>query len=174
MPTQLRELVVSAADPAGSSVDMYLDLTLRRAGKVKGESVSVGHKDDIAIRGFSWGVGAPSDAVAGQQTGRRSYRSLTLLKNLDSSSTALMSAVATNDVVRSAKLCLRKAGGEQQDYFTISLEKARVVSVDLESDASGHPVEKVSFNFQKVEVEYRTQGGTGQLGGSFTFMDELY
>lgn len=173
MPIQIRELSTQLADPATSSVDMYLDLTLKRAGKVKGESVAVGHQDDIVIRGFSWGVGAPSDAVTGQKTGRRSYRSLTLHKSLDASSTALMSAVSSNDEVRSAKLCLRKAGGEQVDYFTITLEKARVVALDLDSDAHGHPVEKVSFNFQKIEIEYRVQGGAGQLGGSFTFMDEL-
>lgn len=155
------------------SADMYLDLTLKRAGKVKGESVAVGHKDDIVVRGFSWGVGAPGDAVAGQASGRRSYRQLVLTKNLDTASTALMSAVATNDEVRSATLFLRKAGGEQQDFFSITLEKARVASYDIESDDHGNPVEKVTLSFQKVAVEYRLQSATGLLGASHSFMDDL-
>jgi len=158
---------------ASRSADMYLDLTLKRAGKVKGESVAAGHKDDIVLLGFSWGVGAGGDAVAAQQTGRRSYRNLVLLKRLDTASTALMSAVATNDEVRNAKLTLRKAGGEQEDFFSITLEKARVAAYDIETDASGTPVEKVVLSFQKVAAEYRLQSASGQLGASHSFMDDL-
>ncbi|MET0210993.1 MAG: type VI secretion system tube protein Hcp [Burkholderiaceae bacterium] len=156
-----------------NGADMYLDLTLKRAGKVKGEATSSGHVADIVVTGFSWGVGAAGDAVAGQATGRRSYRQLQITKALDASSTALMSAVATNDEVRSAKLFLRKAGGEQQDYFTLTLEKARVASYDIEAGADGQTVERITLSFQKVDIEYRTQSPTGQLGGSHTFNDDL-
>lgn len=156
-----------------SSADMYLDLTLKRAGKVKGESASSGHPLDIVVVGFSWGVGAAGDAVAGQAMGRRSYRQLTITKRLDSASTALMSAVATNDEVRSAKLCLRKAGGMQQDYFTMTLEKARVATYDIEAGADGEPMERVTLSFQKINIEYRVQSPTGQMGGAFTFTDDL-
>lgn len=158
---------------AASSGDMYLDLALKRAGKVKGESTSAGHAGNIAVIGFSWGVGAAGDAVAGQQTGRRSYRQLQITKRLDSASTALMSAVATNDEVKSAKLYLRKAGGAQEDYFCLTLEKARVASYDVEADESGAPVERVSMSFQKVSVEYRTQSAKGAMGGTHTFDDDL-
>ncbi|MBO9688270.1 Hcp family type VI secretion system effector [Roseateles chitosanitabidus] len=156
-----------------SSADMYLDLSLKRAGKVKGESTSAGHANDIVVIGFSWGVGAAGDAVAGQQTGRRSYRQLTISKHLDSASTALMSAVATNDEVKSAKLYLRKAGGSQEDYFCLTLEKARVASYDIEADADGSPVERIAMSFQKVAVEYRTQSAKGAMGGTTTFDDDL-
>ncbi len=156
-----------------ASADMYLDLTLKRAGKVKGESTSTGHANDIVVHGFSWGVGAAGDAVVGQGTGRRSYRQLVITKGLDSASTALMSAVASNDEVRAAKLCLRKAGGEQQDYFTLTLEKARVAAYDIESADDGTPVERITLSFQKVAIEYRVQGATGQIGGTHSFNDDL-
>ena len=156
-----------------SSADMYLDLSLKRAGKVKGESTAAGHANDLVVRGFSWGVGAAGDAVAGQQTGRRSYRQLTITKNLDSGSTALMSAVATNDEVKSAKLYLRKAGGSQEDYFCLTLEKARIASYDIEADERGEPLERIAMSFQKVSVEYRPQSAKGQMGGSHTFDDDL-
>jgi len=170
MPVSLPELVVGSA-PA--SADMYLDLTLRRGGKVKGESLASGHADDIVVSGWSWGVGAAGDAVTGQQTGRRSYRHLVIQKGLDSASTALMSAVATNDEVRNAVLYLRKAGGSQEDFFTLTLEKARIASYDVESGRDGSPVERVAFAFQKVEIEYRTQSASGVLGASHSFNDDL-
>ena len=155
------------------SADMYLDLSLKRAGKVKGESTSAGHAGDVVVRGFSWGVGAAGDAVAGQQTGRRSYRQLTVTKGLDSARTALMGAVATNDEVKSAKLYLRKAGGAQEDYFCLTLEKARVASYDIDCDADGAPVERIAMSFQKVSIEYRTQNAKGAMGGTHTFDDDL-
>jgi type VI secretion system secreted protein Hcp len=160
-------------DAPDRAVDIHLDLTLKRAGKVKGESSATGHRDDIVVQGFSWGVGAGGDAVAAQQTGRRSYRHLVLHKPLDAASTALMSAVAFNDEVRSARLSLRKAGGEQEDFCTITLEKARVVSLDLDSGDDGQPLEKVCFSFQKIGIEYRVQQRSGELGASTTFMDDL-
>lgn len=156
-----------------TSADMYLDLTLKRAGKVKGESSAAGHANDIVVVGFSWGVGAAGDAVAGQAAGRRSYRQLTITKRLDSASTALMSAVAGNDEVRTAKLCLRKAGGEQQDYFTLTLEKARVASYDIDAGDDGQPIERITLSFQKVNAEYRMQSVSGQMSGSHTFNDDL-
>ena len=116
---------------------------------------------------------AAGDAVAGQQTGRRSYRQLTITKDLDSASTALMSAVATNDEVKSAKLYLRKAGGAQEDYFCLTLEKARVASYDIDCDADGAPVERIAMSFQKVSIEYRTQNAKGAMGGTHTFDDDL-
>jgi type VI secretion system secreted protein Hcp len=164
---------MSATTGGARGADMYLDLTLKRAGKVKGESKAGGHKDDIVVVGFNWGVGAPGDAVAGQSTGRRSYRQLVILKRLDTASTALMSAVGTNDEVRSATLFMRKAGGEQEDFFSITLEKARVASYDVEVDEHGTPVEKVMLAFQKIAVEYRQQSSAGQLGASYSFNDDL-
>jgi type VI secretion system secreted protein Hcp len=161
------------ATTGAHSADMYLDLTLKRAGKAKGESMASGHKDDIVVTGFTWGVGAPGDAVTGQATGRRSYRQLVITKHLDTASTALMSAVATNDEVRSATLFLRKAGGSQEDFFTITLEQARVASYDVEADEQGTPVEKVALAFQKITVEYRQQTTAGHLGASHSFNDDL-
>jgi type VI secretion system secreted protein Hcp len=95
------------------------------------------------------------------------------MKRLDSSSTSLMSALATNDEIKELKLALRKHGGGPEDFFTITLAEARVVGVDLEFDASGETVERASFAFTKIEVEYRVQGASGVLGAASTFTDEL-
>ena len=95
------------------------------------------------------------------------------MKRLDSSSTSLMSALATNDEVKELKLSLRKPGVGQEDFFTITLAGARVVGVDLDFDAGGEAVERASFAFTKIDVEYRVQGADGILGAASTFTDEL-
>ena len=90
-----------------------------------------------------------------------------------SASTGLLNALAGNDEVKQAVLTMRKAGGEALDYFTLTLGGARIVGVEIDVDASGQPIERVSFAFTKIEIEYQKQEGSGQGGGAFTFSDEL-
>lgn len=155
------------------TTDTYLHLQTRRAGKVKGECVTPGHTDDIAVRAWSWGVSAPTAMGSVQATVRRSYKNLTLVKGADTASTALLSALATNDEVKEARLMMRKAGEGQQDYFRISLKNARITAVDLDSDADGEVCERVTIAFTKVEIEYAPQQRSGSRGAAHVFTDEV-
>jgi type VI secretion system secreted protein Hcp len=161
-------------DPTASAgSDIFLHVQTKRAGKVKGEAAAPDHEDDIVIASWNWGLSAGSAMGSGKGTARRAYKHLTVFKGIDSASTALMSALATNDEVKEARLAMRKAGEEQIDFFTIVLGGARVSAIEIEVDDHGTPVERVEFSFTKVEVEYRRQEGSGQSGASSSFMDEL-
>jgi len=167
-------MVTSAVNPApAAGADAYLSVRTKRAGELKGEVSAKGHENSIEVHGFQIGVAASSAIGSGQATARRQYKHLVVLKRLDSSSTSLMSALATNDEVKELKLSLRKPGDGQEDFFTITLASARVVGVDLDFDESGEAVERASFAFTKIEVEYRVQGADGVLGAASTFTDEL-
>jgi|SRR5438105_5853938 len=157
----------------GERSDIFLHVQTKRAGKIKGEGRTEGHTDDIEVRGWSWGAQAGSAIGSTAATARRSYKQLTVLKGVDSASTGLLSALATNDEVREAALAMRKAGGEALDYYRMTLKGARVVNIDLDVDAQGRPIEKVVFSFTKIDIEYKRQQGTGIGGGSFSFSDEV-
>ena len=152
---------------------MFLHVQTRRAGKVKGESVTPGHTDDIQLVGWQWGVSASSAIGSQQATGRRSYTALTVVKRIDAATTPLMAALATNDEVKEALLTMRRAGGEQEDYFSIKLQGARITSVHHAADAAGNTQETVTLQFVKVDIEYRQQRSSGQRAGSTSFSDEL-
>jgi type VI secretion system secreted protein Hcp len=154
------------------STDTYLHVQTKRAGKAKGEAASAGHEGDILVRSWNWGVNA-SSALGSLNAPGRSYKQLTVEKNVDAASTALLNALVKNDEVKEAKLTMRKAGEGQVDYFTLTLKNARIVSVDLGSDESGSTTERVSLSFTAVEIEYRPQQGTGSSGASHTFSDDL-
>lgn len=170
MPAQNPGLTATAG---GGSADYFLHVQTKRAGKVKGESVAPGHPDDIVVTGWNWGLTAGSALGDTQATARRSYSALTVHKGVDSASTALMSALATNDEVKEAKLSLRRAGGEQDDFFTITLKGARITSLQHSGDDAGGTRETVTIAFTEVEVEYRPQKTTGIRGGAFIFNDSL-
>ena len=156
-----------------SQADIFLSVQTKRAGKVKGEALNPGHEDDIVVQGWNWGVAASSALGSARATGRRSYRGLTVVKQIDAATTALMAALATNDEVKEAKLTMRKAGAEQVDYFLVTLQKARVTAIDHATDAQGNTLETVTLQFQKVSVEYRPQQSAGGRGASLTFEDDI-
>ena len=163
------------AQPAGGegSADYFLHVQTKRAGKVKGEAVAKGHEDDIVVFAWHWGLSAGSALGDTQATARRSYTALTLHKQVDSATTSLMSALASNDEVKEARLSLRRAGGAQDDYFVISLRGARVTSVEHHGNADGTTRELITLSFTEVGVEYRVQRSSGLRGGSFMFSDTL-
>ncbi len=166
-----------ASSPAGSghgAADIFLHVQTKKAGKIKGEASSPGHIDDIIIHGWRWSVSASSALGSVQATGRRSYTALTVRKQIDRATTALMQALVTNDEVKEAKLTMRRASGEQDEYFTITLQAARVTAVEHVADAEGGTYENVSFTFTKVNAEYTPQKGTGLRSGSTSFSDELF
>jgi len=167
-------MVTSAVKPAPvAGADAYLSVRTKRAGELKGEVSAKGHENAIEVHGFHFGLAASSAIGSGQATARRQYEHLVVVKRLDSSSTPLMSALATNDEVKELKLALRKHGGGPEDFFTITLTAARVVGVELDFDAGGETVERASFAFTKIDVEYRVQGANGVLGAASTFTDEF-
>jgi type VI secretion system secreted protein Hcp len=160
-------------DATGAGADVYLRVQTARAGKVKGEATGPGHADDIEVIGWQWGLTASSALGSTQATARRSYSALTVTKRIDQASTALMSALATNDAVKEAKLTLRRAGGDQEDFFIITLKGARITSLHHQGDAGGETREVVTIAFTKIEVEYRPQKATGLRGGAAIFNDEI-
>lgn len=162
-----------SAPASSGAIDVFLSVQSKRAGKLKGESSAIDHKDEIVVHGWDWGVAAASALGSSQATGRRSYRNLVVTKRIDLASTALMSVLATNDEVKEAKLSMRKAGEGQRAFFTITLSEARVTSLDIECGESGIAIERVSFSFNKVQVDYERQQTTGQRGGGTSFQDEI-
>lgn len=163
----------SPSAAVGFAADIYLHVQTARAGKVKGESTGPGHADDIDVLGWQWGLSASSALGSTQATSRRSYSALTVIKRIDQATTALMSALATNDAVKEARLTLRRAGGDQEDFFIVTLKNARITSLQHQGDADGETRETMTIAFTKVEVEYRPQKATGLKGGAAIFNDEL-
>ena len=172
MPVEIKELQVKALSGEAAS-DIFLHVQTKRAGKIKGEATTEGHKDDIGVYTWGWGVAANTAIGSTVSTARRSYRNLVLTKGIDSASTALLSALVSNDEVREARLTLRKGGGKALDYFRMVLKEARIVAIDIEVHADGRPLERVSIAFTKVEIEYLPQESAGSSGGAFIFTDEV-
>ena len=156
--------------------DMFLKIDGARQGVIKGEARDAGHKDEIDVLGWTWGM--EGNLVHGQATAKSAVRELKITKRVDKATTGLMSALRSNEVIKKAVLTVRKSGGKDPvEYYTITLGKGRITSL-MQQSGDGTDLaalnEEVSIAFSKVAVEYKPQGDDGQFRGATAFeMDIL-
>jgi type VI secretion system secreted protein Hcp len=155
--------------------DMFLSVKGAKSGLIKGESHDTAHADEIDVLSWSWGMQAQATLGGGSAAGRAIVRELKIGKRVDSASTALMSAMRSNELITKAILTLRKAGKSPLEFLKITIEQGRITALTIEAgDEDGSPdiLENVVFSFNKITVEYVPQGKDGQARGSTMFTDQ--
>ena len=162
------------ANASSGAGDMFLMVKGAQHGLIKGESQDDQHKGEIDVLSWSWGMQAKAALGGGTATGKATVNDLRIVKRVDSASTGLMLALRTNEPILKAVLTLRKAGKGQIEYLKITIEQGRVISLLIDAAEPGSPdvLERVSFSFNKIEVEYVPQGKDGLAQGGMTFADQ--
>ena len=136
-----------------------------KIGDIKGESIDSKHKDEIEV--LSWGWGASQAGTMGMGSGggagKVSFQDLQFKHLYDKASTNLMNACAIGTHIKDATLVQRKAGGKQEEFIKLKLTDVIITGVEIEGGNGSAPVEKVSINFSKYEVEYMAQKADGTM-----------
>jgi type VI secretion system secreted protein Hcp len=156
---------------------MFLKIDGARQGAIKGEAQDAGHKGEIDVLGWTWGM--EGNLIHGQATGKTSVRELKFIKQVDMATTGLMSALRNNEVIKKAILTVRKAGATEKpiEYYSIIMEKGRITSLIQQSgnEAGAATInEEVSIAFSKFTVEYKPQGNDGQVRGGTSFEMDIF
>ena len=145
---------------------MAVDNFLKIEG-IEGESTDHKHKGCIEILSFSWGASNQSSFTSGGGggAGKVNFGDVNFMMNCNKSSPALLKHCATGTHIKSAKLISRKAGTDQQEYYTLTLTDCIVTSYQT-SASSEAPSDSFSLAFGKIEFEYKPQDEKGGLGGA--------
>jgi type VI secretion system secreted protein Hcp len=168
-------VAIASAPPIADAGDMFLMVKGARCGLIKGEAQDDAHKGEIEVLSWSWGMQAKPSLGGGVATGKASVRELKVVKRIDSASTALMSALRSNEPIQKAVLTLRKAGKTPLEYLKLTIEQGRVTGLDVEGgngNAGSQVTENVTFSFNKISVEYVPQGKDGQAMGGTIYTDQ--
>ncbi len=151
---------------------MAVDMFLKIDG-IEGESTDNRHKGTIEISSFSWGVSNTSTrgGGGGGGAGKVNFQDLSFMSRVSKASPVLFLACCKGNHIPKATLFVRKAGGEQQDYFVRVLLEEVLVSSYQTGGSSGEdsPTESFSLNYTKIEYDYKSQNadGVGVLIGAF-------
>src|SRR5437868_197493 len=140
----------------GSTGDMFFKVKGAKHGQINGEAQDDKHKNEIEVLSWSWGMQGKASIGTGQASGRATMRELKIVKKVDKASTALMSALRTNEVIKEGILTLRKTGTTRLEYLKITIQDGRVLAIDIVGgdDKGGTDLlERVSFTFSKIAVE---------------------
>ena len=145
---------------------------------IKGESTDIKHKDEIDVESWSWGEthpGSASSGGGGGAGGKVAMQDFQFVMRQNTASPRLMRACATGQHIKLATLTARKAGKGQQDYLTFKFHDVLVSSFQTSGseDAALVPTDQVSFNFAKLEVEYKPEKADGSLGAAVEFRYDL-
>jgi type VI secretion system secreted protein Hcp len=137
---------------------------------IPGESQDKTHKAEIELESFSWGASNAGTfkAGGGGGSGKVQMQDFHFLMRINKASPKLMLACAQGEHVKSAILTCRKAGKEQQEYLKITFSDLLVSSFQTSGSGASEvlPMDQISLNFSKIELEYKEQKADGSLGGA--------
>jgi type VI secretion system secreted protein Hcp len=145
-----------------AAVDYFLKID-----GIQGESLDSKHKGEIQLESFSWGETNPGTAHSGggAGAGKVQMQDLHFVMQINKASPKLMLACASGKHIKQAVLTARKAGKTQQEFLVFKFTDLLVSS--YQTGGSQHaevlPMDQVSFNFARIELEYRPQKADGSL-----------
>jgi type VI secretion system secreted protein Hcp len=144
---------------------------------IKGESTDAKHKDEVDVESWSWGethVAGPGGGGGGG-AGKVSMQDFHFVMRLNSASIGLMKACATGQHIKGATLSALKAAKDRQEYLVIKFDDVLISSYQTGASEGGDivPTDQVSFNFAKIDVEYRQQKADGSLDVGIHFKYDI-
>ncbi len=145
-----------------ATVDYFLKID-----GVPGESQDSKHKGEIELESFSWGATQASQpgGGGGGGGGKVQMQDFHFVLTVNKASPKLFLACATGKHIKQATLVARKAGKDQQEFLVYRFTDVLVSSYQT-GGAGGDvlPIDQVSLNFARVEIEFRPQKADGSLG----------
>jgi len=137
---------------------------------IEGEAQDSKHKSEIDLESWSWGETQTGTHVAGGGggAGKVAMQDFHFVMRVNKASPKLLLACATGQHIKEGTLTCRKAGKEQQEFLKVKFTDLLVSSYQTGGSANGDvvPLDQISLNFAKIEVEYKEQKADGTLGGA--------
>jgi type VI secretion system secreted protein Hcp len=145
-----------------SAADFFLKID-----GIDGESQDDKHKKELEVQSWSWGESNSGSMASGGGggSGKVSMQDFHFTVNVSSASPKLLLKCADGSHIKDAKLTCRKAGGEQQEYLVIVFSDLVISSFQTGGSEGSTvlPLDQISFNYSKIEYEYKPQNAKGGL-----------
>ena len=159
--------LLTFATPASAADSLFLKLS-----GIEGESTDDRHRNQIELESYFQSVqnGATFSFGAGA-AGKSSCGEIVVRKKIDRASPALIMRVLTGTRIPDGLITFRRAGTDQQVYYTVQMTDIIVSSVEQsEVPASDRTVmETVKMKARQFRFNYAPQKPDGSLGPVLTF-----
>lgn len=138
-----------------------------KADGIDGESSDSKHKGEIDLESFSWGLTQTGSMATGGGggAGKAVFGDFVGGAFVSKASPKLMLACATGQHIKKAVLTVRKAGGDQMEYYKVTMEDCLISSYQTGGASSTIPTDSFSIDFAKVTYDYTPQKADGTAEG---------
>lgn len=123
----------------------------------------------IEVFTYAHEVRSPRDLASGQASGKRQWGPITITKPVDSTSPLFWQACVINEELKKCEIKFFRVtpGGQLEQYFQVTLEKAYIASMKMivPEQASGAEAgrhehhdtarDEIQFTFQKITIEHK-------------------
>jgi len=144
-----------------AAVDYFLKID-----GIEGESTDKAHGKEIDVLSFSWGEtnSGTHAGGGGGGAGKVSMQDFHFVMKVNKASPKLFFACASGQHIKEATLTSRKAGGKQEEYLIIKFSDLLISSYQTGGNSGDIvPTDQISFNFSKMQYDYRPQKADGTL-----------
>jgi type VI secretion system secreted protein Hcp len=136
------------------AINLFLKMVGGIQGEIKGPVTQIGQAGSIGVIAFNHEVVVPRDAQSGLAAGKPQHKPLTIVKEIDCTSPALMKMLVTNECIKTWELRFWRTSttGKYINYFTIQLQSATIASIkqQLPENLEHTEREEVSFFYEKI------------------------
>lgn len=136
---------------------------------IEGESQNAMHKGEIDLEAWSWGETQPHPPAVGGGggVGKVAMSDFNFTTKLSKASPQLFLRCAEGSNIKAAWLTAHRGAGKSTDYFLKWTFSDLLISSYQTGAAGDLPLENVSINFRKIEVEYKPQKPDGSFAAGF-------
>jgi type VI secretion system secreted protein Hcp len=149
---------------------MAINLFMKVEG-ADGECANAKHKNWVDIDSFSWGASQESTmhVGGGGGAGKVTFQNLTVVAPVDKAYPTMLIKCASGDHISNVKIVGCKAGGDELEYYKITLEDVMVTGVNVTGSEGAQVIVSYSFQAAKVKTEYTVQTEKGGKGATSEF-----
>jgi type VI secretion system Hcp family effector len=160
-------LVLLALALPASATNIYCTVVGAKQGTFQGDTALHGDATTIAVYALTQELKVPVDAASGLGAGKLQHSPVTIVKELDKSSTQFFIAAVSNETLRSVTCTFYRTTNEGmvRPYYKIALTNAAVVEFKDSGDgvngtAQADEHEHISLTYQKITLTDIDSGTT--------------
>ncbi len=145
----------------------HMTMEGEQQGNIEGSCEMQGREGTMLVEAFNHEVRIPRDLQSGLSTGKRVHNALSVVKVFDKASPKIYQAMCTGEHLKNVTIKWYRIdpNGQEQHYFTHTLEDAIVVSVrpwmpnclDPKTEGYTH-MEEVSYTYKKIRWTWEVDG----------------
>ena len=155
--------IIAASLLAPANLIASSDMFLKMDG-VMGESADAKHKGEIDVLSWSWGESAGTARVKKGVLPSACIQDLSLMKQVDSSTPALIMNTMIGQVSPTAVLSIRKSGEQGVEFLRLTMKNVTISAYQTSGSAGGddRPTESVTLHFESMDGQYVRQLADGR------------